>query len=141
MRKKKAPLADTLTTARLKVAGLRPTRQRIALARLLFGRGNRHVSAESLYDESVKAGVPVSLATIYNTLHQFTRAGLLQQIVLEPGRNYFDTNTGEHQHFYSEDDGALFDIPGDVISVSGVPEPPRGMAVDRVEVVVRLKRA
>ncbi|HUJ47550.1 MAG TPA: Fur family transcriptional regulator [Rhizomicrobium sp.] len=125
---------------RLRAAGLRPTRQRIALAGLL-GWEHRHVTAEALHEEAKRAGIPVSLATVYNTLHQFTHAGLLNQVVVDSARSYFDTNTGSHQHFFCEDDGELIDIPGDAIEVSRVPQPPKGMAVDRVDVVVRVKRA
>lgn len=126
--------------ARVRAAGLRPTRQRISLATILFGHGDRHVTAESLRDEAAKAGVRVSLATIYNTLHQFTEAGMLSEVVVDSGKAYFDTNIGDHQHFYVEDDGALIDIPGEHISVAGLPTPPKGMTVERVDVVVRVKR-
>lgn len=126
---------------RVKAAGLRPTRQRLALAGLLFRHGDRHLSAEALHDEAMAAGIPVSLATVYNTLHQFTQAGLLRQVVVEPARSYFDTNTGDHQHFYSEDDGTLIDIPGETIAISGVPQPPKGTQVDRVDVVIRIRRS
>src|ERR1700680_4045192 len=94
---------------RLRKAGLRPTRQRLALAQLLFASGNRHVTAESLHEEAAGAGVPVSLATVYNTMHQFTAAGLLRQVTVDGSRTYFDTNIGEHHHFYCEDDGTLLD--------------------------------
>jgi Fur family iron response transcriptional regulator len=87
---------------RLRSAGLRPTRQRLALVRLLFDHGDRHVSAEALHAEAQRAGVRVSLATIYNTLNQFTEAGLLREVVVEAGRSYFDTNTGDHHHFFFE---------------------------------------
>jgi Fur family iron response transcriptional regulator len=126
---------------RLRGAGLRPTRQRVELAGHLFQGPDRHVTAESLHDEVVKAGIQVSLATVYNTLHQFTAAGLLRQVIVDAARGYFDTNTGDHQHFFLEDEGTLIDIPGDEISVSGVPTPPAGLAVDRVDVVVRVKKA
>ena len=126
---------------RLKAAGLRPTRQRLALAGLLFRQTDRHVSAEALHDEAIADGVRVSLATVYNTLHQFTEAGLLRQVVVEPARSYVDTNTGDHQHFYSEDDGSLIDIPGESIAVSGVPAPPEGTQVERVDVVIRIRRS
>ena len=127
---------------RLRAAGLRPTRQRVALAQILFRQGDhRHVTAEALHDEAARAGVRVSLATIYNTLHQFTKAGMLNEVVVDSGRAYFDTNTGEHQHFYIEDEGELIDIPGDAIAVSGVPSPPKGLSVDRVDVVVRVRRS
>jgi Fur family transcriptional regulator, iron response regulator len=126
---------------RLRGVGLRPTRQRIELAGILFKGEDRHVTAESLHEEVTSLGLKISLATVYNTLHQFTHAGLLRQVVVDAARGYFDTNTGDHQHFFLEDNGTLIDIPGREISVSGVPTPPSGMTVDRVDVVVRVKRA
>src|SRR5690348_5163757 len=96
---------------RLRSVGLRPTRQRLALVRLLFEEGDRHVSAEALHAEAQRAGVRVSMATIYNTLNQFTEAGLLREVVVESGRSYFDTNTGDHHHFFFQDSGELQDIP------------------------------
>ena len=128
------------TTERLRACGLRPTRQRVELASLLFREHDRHVTAESLHDEVGKAGIRVSLATVYNTLHQFTGAGLLRQVIVDAARSYFDTNTGDHQHFFLEEEGMLIDIPGEHIAVSGVPTPPPGLAVDRVDVVVRVRR-
>ncbi|HUB84358.1 MAG TPA: Fur family transcriptional regulator [Rhizomicrobium sp.] len=128
-------------SARVRMAGLRPTRQRVSLAGLLFRQGHRHVTAELLHDEAARAGIRVSLATVYNTLHQFTEAGMLNEVVVDSGKAYFDTNTGDHQHFYVEDDGALIDIPGEHISVAGVPTPPKGMEVERVDVVVRIRRS
>ena len=127
-------------TERLRRAGLRPTRQRLALAHLLFGHGDRHVTAEGLHEEAVAAGMPVSLATVYNTMHQFTRARLLREVTVDGSRTYFDTNIGNHHHFYCEEDGTLMDIDGDAIAVAGVPLPPPGAEVDRVDVIVRLKR-
>jgi Fur family iron response transcriptional regulator len=124
----------------LRKAGLRPTRQRLALAQLLFARGDRHVTAESLHEEAVTANIPVSLATVYNTMHQFTQSGLLREVTVDGNRTYFDTNIGDHHHFYCEDDGSLMDIDGDAIEVAGVPLPPSGSQVDRVDVIVRLKR-
>ena len=130
-----------LTVGRLRHAGLRPTRQRVELASVLFKGEDRHVTAESLYEEASGLGLKISLATVYNTLHQFTHAGLLRQVIVDAARGYFDTNTGDHQHFFLEDEGALIDIPGDQIQVAGVPLPPAGLAVDRVDVVVRVKRS
>jgi Fur family transcriptional regulator, iron response regulator len=101
----------------LRRAGLRPTRQRIALATLLFGNGDRHVTAELLHEEAVRAGERVSLATVYNTLHQFKGAGLLREIAIGGQRAYFDTNTSNHNHFFVEEQGRLVDIPGDTIRV------------------------
>ena len=126
---------------KLRAAGLRPTRQRLELAARLFHDTDRHVTAESLHDEVTGAGIKVSLATVYNTLHQFTAAGLLRQVVVDAARGYFDTNIGDHQHFFLEDEGMLIDIPGDEITVAGVPVPPAGLTVDRVDVVVRVRRA
>ncbi|MGH6872511.1 MAG: iron response transcriptional regulator IrrA [Rhizomicrobium sp.] len=125
---------------RLKIAGMRPTRQRVALASLLFRGGDRHLTAESLHGEAARAGHSLSLATVYNTLNQFTQAGLLRQVTVDGSRAYFDTNTGDHQHFYCEDDGSLIDIPGETIRVAGLPAPPKGMSLDRVDVVVRVRR-
>jgi Fur family iron response transcriptional regulator len=123
----------------LRAAGLRPTRQRRALADLLFRPGHRHVTAELLHQEAKDAGYPVSLATVYNALHQFTDAGLLQQVIVDPSHSYFDTNIDPHQHFYDEDERRLTDISAD-IAVSGLPQPPRGTKVQRVDVVVRIRR-
>jgi Fur family iron response transcriptional regulator len=109
------------------------------LAGLLFGHGDRHVTAELLHQEAEDSGCHVSLATVYNTLHQFTAAGLLRQVVVDSVRNYFDTNTTPHQHFFDEEEGHLTDIAGDAIKVAGLPEPPKGMVVARVDVVVRLR--
>ena len=124
---------------RLRSAKLRPTRQRHVLARLLFTGGHRHVTAEQLHGEALAAEVRVSLATVYNTLHHFTRVGLLRELVVESGRSYFDTNTTHHHHFFDEKSGELTDIPGQHIRVSRVPRPPAGFAVSRVDVVVRLR--
>lgn len=125
---------------RLRDVGLRPTRQRVALGWLLFGRGDRHVSAETLFDEAQRAKVPVSLATIYNTLNQFTQVGLLREIALDGNRTYFDTNISDHHHFFVEGGEGLMDIPARDVSVTNLPVPPEGMEVDRVEVIIRLKR-
>ncbi len=122
----------------LRGAGLRPTRQRLALARLLFDGADRHVTAETLYAESKQAVSKVSLATVYNTLHQFKDAGLLREVVVEPGRSYFDTNIGGHHHFYDPETGELTDILNDDLPLAGLPAPPAGKKIERVDVVVRL---
>jgi Fur family transcriptional regulator, iron response regulator len=124
---------------RLKAAKLRPTRQRIALARLLLEGEDRHVTAEQLHVEALDANVRVSLATVYNSLHQFTAAGLIREVVVETGRSYFDTNTSDHYHFFEEDTAALSDIPTDSIELSALPKAPNGRKVDRVDIIVRLK--
>src|ERR1700753_971916 len=122
----------SFAAGKLRAAVLRPPRQRMELAAHLFRGHDRHVTAESLHDEVVASGIQVSLATVYNTLHQFTAAGLLRQVVVDAARSYFDTNTGDHQHFFVENEGQLIDIPGEHIAVSGVPTPPPGTQVDRV---------
>jgi Fur family iron response transcriptional regulator len=126
--------------AQLRAVGLRPTRQRVALARLLFRPGDRHVTAEHLHGEALAASIPVSLATVYNTLHQFTTAGLLREVVVEPGRSYFDTNTQDHHHFFCESTGHLQDIPGDMVTVGQLPQPPDGAEIRRVDVIIRVRR-
>ncbi|ARJ66241.1 putative ferric uptake regulation protein, fur family [Magnetospirillum sp. XM-1] len=123
---------------RLRAVGLRPTRQRLALARLLFDGGDRHISAEQLHTEALSSSIRVSLATVYNTLHQFTDAGLLREIVVDAGRSYFDTNTSDHHHFFYEKSGKLCDIPADLIAVAKVPDAPEGFNISRVEVIVRV---
>lgn len=123
---------------RLRKAGLRPTRQRVTLGALLFSGDDRHVSAEMLHAEALTAGEHVSLATVYNTLHQFTDAGLLRELAIDGGKAYFDTNTSNHNHFFIETNGELMDIPSDSIRVDGLPEPPEGMRVSHIDVVVRL---
>ncbi|MBA4612973.1 transcriptional repressor [Stappia taiwanensis] len=124
----------------LRVAGLRPTRQRVALAELLYSKGNRHISAERLHEEAEAADVPVSLATVYNTLHQFTEAGLLREVAVEGTKTYFDTNTDDHHHFFIEGENRVIDIPGSGVAMTALPAAPEGMEIVRVDVVVRLRR-
>ena len=124
---------------RLRNAGLRPTRQRLALANLLFDGNDRHVTAEILHGEALSANVRVSLATVYNTLHQFNEAGLLREIVVDSGRSYFDTNVSEHHHIFNEDNRELMDICPDQISFTGLPVIEKGQEVSRVDVIVRVK--
>ncbi len=123
---------------RLRDVGLRPTRQRMALARLLFSQGDRHVTAEALFSEAKAARVHVSLATVYNALHDFTAKGLLREISLDTERSYFDTNIGDHHHFYFERTGRLEDIPGDAVRIANLPDAPNGATVTRVDVIIRV---
>ena len=122
----------------LRGAGLRPTRQRVALAQLLFAEGDRHVTAERLHEEALTFKVPVSLATVYNTLHQFTEAGLLREVAIEGAKTYFDTNTSNHYHFFCVRSGQLMDIDTSAINIEGLPEAPEGKVISRVDVLVRL---
>ncbi|MBO6867345.1 MAG: Fur family transcriptional regulator [Pseudomonadota bacterium] len=121
--------------------GLRPTRQRLALAELLVGDGqNRHVTAESLFAAAQDDGAGVSLATVYNTLRAFCDAGLMQEVTVDGSKSYFDTNTHDHPHFYWEDDGSLTDAPADQLQIAHLPTPPEGAEIASVDVVIRLRR-
>ena len=131
--------SSAIALERLRAVGLRPTRQRLALARLLIESGDRHITAEQLHGEAAGADIRVSLATVYNTLHQFTEAGLLREVVVEPGRSYFDTNTTDHHHFFCEANGRLQDFPGENVVVSGFPLPPLGTEICRVDVIIRVR--
>lgn len=125
----------------LESVGLRPTRQRIALAALLVGDGrHRHVTAESLFDASRDAGDRVSLATVYNTLRAFCEAGLLQEITVDGTKSYFDTRIDDHPHFYWEDTQTLTDAPADQLEIASLPDAPDGARVVKVDVVIRLRR-
>jgi Fur family iron response transcriptional regulator len=136
--RKGCPLSDLRD--KLRRVGLRPTRQRVSLGWLLFGKGDRHITAEMLFEEAKQARVVVTLATVYNTLNQFTEAGLLRQLAVDGTKTYFDTNPTEHYHFFLEEEGTLMDMPSDGILVGDLPEPPTGMEVTGVEVIVRLRR-
>ncbi len=125
----------------LSSAGLRPTRQRLALAELLVGDGRgRHVTAEALFEAARDAGRPVALATVYNTLKSFTEAGLLVEVVVDGARSHFDTNTSDHAHFYWEDGGYLTDVPGGAMKLDTLPEPPEGAEISKIDIVIRLRR-
>ena len=122
----------------LRRVDLRPTRQRLALAKLLFEGPNRHVTAEMLHEETEQAHINVSLATIYNSLHQFTDAGLLREVVVDSGRTYFDTNMTDHHHFFIEKEGCLEDIPEGVITLDHLPDIPAGKKFSRIDVIIHV---
>jgi Fur family iron response transcriptional regulator len=128
-----------LISKTLSAAGLRPTRQRLALAALLFNGSDRHVTAERLFDEATAARLSVSLATVYNTLHQFTTAGLLREIAVDGAKIYFDTNVSEHHHFLNEETGELLDIDDGLMQLGKLPPSPKGLRVARVDIVIRLR--
>ncbi len=130
---------DQNVDRRLRDAGLRPTRQRVALAALLFSKGDRHLTVEELHAEALAADVRVSLATVYNTLHQFTEAGLLRVLAVEGARTYFDTNVSDHHHFFVESRNEVLDIPVSNLTIDNVPEIPEGMEIAHVDVVIRLR--
>ncbi len=132
--------ANIAIETRLRGVGLRPTRQRVALGDLLFAKGDRHLTVEELHEEAVAAGVPVSLATVYNTLHQFTEAGLIRVLAVESAKTYFDTNVSDHHHFFVEGHNEVLDIPINNLTIANLPEPPQGMEIAHVDVVIRLRR-
>ena len=123
---------------KLRGAGLRPTRQRLILADLLFGGPDRHVTAEELHLEAMTRGARISLATVYNALNQFTAAKLLREVAIEGARTYFDTNTADHFHYSVESEGTLMDIENSGVTVEGLPLAPRGKRISRIDVIVRL---
>ena len=134
-------LAMKRVTDWLGTAGLRPTRQRVALAGLLVGDGNhRHVTAESLFTNVQSMGESVSLATVYNTLRTFCDAGLIQEITVDGSKSYFDTNTHDHPHFYWEDEHRLSDAPAEELEIARLPNIPEGAEIAKVDVVIRLRK-
>ncbi len=135
------PQSHEIATGWLVNAGLRPTRQRVALAELLVGDGrHRHVTAESLFESAKANGDAVSLATVYNTLRAFCDAGVLQEITVDGSKSYFDTNTHDHPHFYWEDEARLSDAPSDQLVIQRLPEAPEGVEIASVDVVIRLRK-
>ena len=135
------PNSEDLATNWLGQAGLRPTRQRVALAELLVGDGkHRHVTAESLFEAAKDKGAAVSLATVYNTLRAFCEAGVLQEITVDGSKSYFDTNTHDHPHFFWEDDSKLTDAPSEQLVIAQLPDAPEGAEIASVDVVIRLRR-
>jgi len=124
----------------LRAHDIKPTKQRMALGRLLFEGEHRHITADQVFDEAMREGVEVSLATVYNTLHQFAQVGLLREVAVDMGQSYFDTNTSKHHHFFDAHIGKLVDIPEDEVSITRLPSPPEGQEIAGVEVVVRLRQ-
>lgn len=135
-----APGAGEEPALWLTQAGLRPTRQRRELARLILRGGERHLTAEALFAEAQEAEIDVSLATIYNALRQFTEAGLLREIPIDAARSYYDTRLNDHPHFFWEHSGQLEDAPADSVEIVRLPEPPKGARLARVDVILRLQK-
>ncbi len=131
---------DTQTVADiLRGAGIRPTRQRLVLGQLLFDGMDKHVTAEQLHAAANDRSQSIALATVYNTLHQFTAAGLLRHVVVDPSRIYFDTNVRAHHHFYDPDSGHLTDVPHENVRLTQLPAAPDGRIIDEVSVILRLR--
>ncbi len=135
---RQAAVANDITEL-VRTAGLRPTRQRLSLAGLLFSGGGRHITADQLHAESLGKGFSVSLATVYNTLHQFVTAGLLRELVVDSGRSYFDTNVSLHHHLFFEDSGELRDVSDNSVVIGDLPALPEGASVSRIDIIIRVK--
>ncbi|MBD8893311.1 iron response transcriptional regulator IrrA [Roseibium litorale] len=134
------PAQQACLKAVLRMAGLRATRQRVALGELLFTGMHQHFNADELHQKAIAANANLSLATVYNTLHQFRQAGLLREVAVESASSYFDTDTSGHHHFFVEDDKQVLDIPPGSVSFDGIPEPPEGMEVTHIDVIVRVRK-
>jgi len=128
----------TKVVEKLRAAGVRPTRQRMGLGKLLFEGGNRHITAEVLHGETEEAQMNISLSTVYNTLHHFTTAGLLREVIVDSVRTYFDTNTTDHHHYFLEKEGCLQDIPEGDINIEALLKAPAGMKFSRVDVIIHV---
>jgi len=123
----------------LKINKLRLTKQRISLVSNIFKFGNRHINADSLHNEMTDNGVKVSLATVYNTLHDLTKVGLLRHVKVNSNQNYFDTNIDAHHHFYDESNNSLIDISKEKINIKDIPLPPKNKKISEVEVIISIK--
>jgi Fur family iron response transcriptional regulator len=132
--------SEASTRNALRTLGLRPTRQRIALMEILFGKGRRHITAEMIYEEAIAESCDVSLATIYNTLNQLREVGLLRQVGVDGSKTYFCNNTSDHHHFYLEDRHELVDMDAGASLLGDLPKPPEGYEISRIDLVVRLRR-
>ncbi len=125
----------------LKMAGLRTTKQRLALVSLLFGGEHRHFTAEMIYEEALNARLDISLATIYNSLHHFVNRGLLRELHLNNQQSWFDTNTHSHFHYYDDQKNEVFDVPHtDTEQIKDLIAIPKGYTIKDLDVVVHLKR-
>jgi Fur family iron response transcriptional regulator len=123
----------------LKSKSLRPTKQRMLIASYLFDGCNKHITAEDLYKKLKKLNLHVSLATVYNTLHGFCEKKLLNKVPINSDKTYFDTNMSHHHHFYAAKEQLLIDV-SNKIKVKGLPKPPKGKKINKVEVIVHLKK-
>ena len=122
----------------LRNSSLRPTKQRIMIGNLLFNDTDKHVTAESLYRELTASEQKISLATVYNTLHDFCEKKLLKKVTIDTEKVYFDTNTSPHHHFYSDNEKLLIDISKDKIKIQGLPKAPKGKKIKDVELIAHL---
>ena len=129
----------SIAIKKIEKSGIRPTKQRRILARILFEKGNRHISAENLYDEVKKEDRKISMATIYNTLKQFSSFGLLKEIVVDQNKSMYCNNKEPHYHLYVEDEAKIIDIPNSNIDLSNIPEIPACLNLHNIDIIVRIR--
>jgi len=134
------PAGQPDTASLLKSRGILPTQQRLLIARALFGR-DQHVSADQVMSHVNDSRDRVSKATVYNTLGLFARKGLVREVIVDPSRVFYDTNTSDHHHFYNIDTGELRDIKSTDIQISSLPELPDGTTAEGVNVIIRVSNA
>ena len=132
------PLDETRAATRLSAAGIQPTRQRLRIARILL-TGHQHLSADQVLERVNRAGKPVSKATVYNTLGLFARKGLLREVIIDPSRVFYDTNTAPHNHVYNVVTGELSDIDTGGVNPDALPALPKGTRLESIDVVIRVR--
>ena len=123
----------------LRSKSLKITNQRLLVAKYLFDGHNKHITAEDLFKKLNKSNSKISLATVYNTLHEFYKSKLINKLTINSEKIYFDTNMSDHHHFYNKDDGILFDVSNN-LKIRGLPNPPKGKKIDKIEVLIHLKK-
>ena len=128
----------SIALKKIEESGIVPTKQRRILAKIMFQKGNRHISAENLFDEVKKQDRKISMATIYNTLKQFTNLGLIREIVVDKNKSLYDTNNRPHYHLYIEDEGKIHDIPTDNINID-LPSVPACLTIHNIDIIVRVR--
>jgi len=127
-------------TKKLRVSGLRPTKQRLAICRILFDRKETfHFTIEKL-QKIVESGnkKKISLATLYNTVHAFKKKGYLKEISLKGNKTFFDTNIKKHYHFYDEDLSQLIDIKNENFFLKNLPNAPKGKKIRDIDITIRV---
>lgn len=123
---------------KIESSGIRPTKQRRVLAKILFENGNRHVSADELFHDVKKEDRKISMATVYNTLKQFTSLGLVREVVVDQNKSLYCTNHKSHYHLYIEDEGKIVDIPTKNIDLN-IPSIPACLQLHNIDVIVRIR--
>ena len=123
----------------LRSKSLKLTKQRLLVASFLFDGHHKHVTAEDLFKKLNKSKSKISLATVYNTLHEFYKNKLINKLAINLEKIYFDTNISNHHHFYNKEDELLIDVSNNLV-VKGLPNPPKGKKIEKIEVFVHLKK-